>query len=94
MFKYLRIAILPFVAAAIMPIPRGLAEDIGSQPQILTARPLIRVADQQCRRDCDATYAACLSEVRMAKQQGLSKADSLGYIDACIKQHEACYRAC
>jgi len=34
MFRYLRIAILPLVAAAITPIPQGLAGDTGMLPPV------------------------------------------------------------
>jgi hypothetical protein len=99
MVRYLRIAILPLVAAAITPIAHGLAEDIGSKPQISTnliAVPLIRVVDaQECRRQCDANYAACHAEVRYLISRGASSAEEVRrWSDECIDEHRACYRTC
>lgn len=89
MVRYLRIAIFSLMAAAIMPIPYGMAEDIGGQQQTsphLATLPLIRVVDaqaQECRRQCDANFAACLAELRRGDD-----------INACSHEHYACYRAC
>ncbi len=93
MFRYLRIAILPLIAVLI-PIPQGLADGIGSQPQISTAGPLIRVADQQCRRDCDADFAPCIAQARELRAQGLGGEKATEWGMSCVKVHEACYRAC
>jgi hypothetical protein len=58
--------------AFVMPIPYGMAGD--AQPQILSnpaALSLFRVQyTQQCRRDCDATYAVCLSEAHEIRRRG------------------------
>ncbi len=98
MFRYLRIAILPLIAVAVMPTPYGMAEDIGSQRQISTnlgALPLIRVQyTEQCRRDCDATYAACIAEIGELARMGAGQADREQYALNCNRAHAACYRAC
>jgi hypothetical protein len=96
MFKHLRIAILALMAV-VTPIPHSLAEDIGGQPHIstgLVVLPLIRVADAQCHRDCDATFEACVAQARMINDRGASDARVLDYIQTCRNQHAACYRAC
>ncbi len=97
MFRHLRIAILPLIAAAVMPSPYGMADGIGSKPQISTARPLIRVADQQCRRECDSDFAACTAQMReyvRQAQEPVPEADFMGALKECEAQHRACYATC
>jgi hypothetical protein len=100
MIRYLRIAILALIATAVMPTPHGMAEDIGGPPRISTklgVPPLIRVQNaetRECRRQCDAVFAACVAEIRELKQQG-ARDDALNrYGAACFKEHEDCYRTC
>ncbi len=101
MFRHLRIAILPLIAAAVMPTPYGMAEEIDNQRQIstnLVAPPLVRVQNAQtweCRRQCDVTFAACQEEVRYAAQTtSVSEADVRSYVAECMQNHRACYAAC
>ncbi len=95
----LRIAILSLVAATVMPIPQGIAEDNASRPQISANRvvpPLIRVVEeetQECRRQCDAELAACLARVRDYGADA-SDADKEASFQECTDRHDACYRAC
>ncbi len=99
MVRYLRIAILPLIAI-VMPIPHGMAEDIGMLPPVSanrTAPRLIRVQDstvRECRRQCDVTFSACVAQARELKQQG-ARLDAVNEYGAlCFKEHDACYRAC
>ena len=94
MIRQLRIALLSLIAAAVMPVTQGMAEDAGPQPQISNARPLIRVVDTECRRQCDAKFAACIAEARYIAERGASHADQGLFIEGCRRQHEACYGAC
>ena len=100
MIRHLRIAILPLIAV-LMSAPHGMAANIAIQVQISTnpvAVPLlIRMADagtQECRRQCDADYHACMAEVPEFKNRGVPSAELEKYVQACSNEHYACYRNC
>jgi hypothetical protein len=81
MFRYLRIAILPLIAAAVTAIPHGMAEDTGMLPPVSanrTAPRLIRVVDQECRRRCDTDLASCLAQGREMLNSGIYARDKIG----------------
>jgi hypothetical protein len=97
MVRYLRIAILPLIAAAVTAIPHGMAEDTGVLPPVSanrTATRLIRVIDEECRRGCDTDFASCVARGLEYVAQGVSREAGEEFNRRCILAHKACYRAC
>jgi hypothetical protein len=99
MFRYLRIVILPLIAVTVMPVLHGSAEDIGEQLQAQRhAVPrLIRVQttqDQECKKRCNSDFEACMVQVAIGREHGLSQATLMESTKICKEEHQACYRAC
>ncbi len=96
MFKYLRIAILPLVAATVMPIPQGMAEGMPMQSYNST-RPHIILVDKYddikgCQRACDEDFEECVNTSKSVYQSGSAQWHE--GIQACSVLHQNCRQNC
>ncbi|MGO8955247.1 MAG: hypothetical protein ACLQF2_18240 [Rhodomicrobium sp.] len=93
MFRHLRIAILPLVAAAI-PLSSGMADNLPMQSLAFTSRPLILVQmfdTERCQARCKRQYDLCYNVVN--NHEWVTDYKQLA-LDRCETDYEECVKDC
>ncbi len=94
-----RYIIIPLAAiiSVFLPIPHGVAENIVGQPNTSVGLPvprliLVQNIAQQCRRECDNVFRACLAQAKVMSETNREYGIKRG--GECAEEHLECYRGC